>query len=345
MRKKEKIMMNLLSNAFKFTDEGGSVSVQLKKTISKEDGNELEIKVIDTGKVVKDEDKQHIFERFYQSKSNNNQNASGSGIGLHLVKEFVTLHGGKIWVEDNPQSTGSVFIAMIPLHEVNDAAAEGGGSVNCNYITDSEEAKEKIASGSKAKAGEESPLLMLVDDNDDFRAFMRECLQDKFRIIDAENGLEAWKQLPEQQPDIIISDVMMPEMYGNQLCNAVKNDMRTSHIPIILLTARTAEEHKIEGLEMGADDYISKPFNLNILMLRIEKLLETRRERQNSFSKQIEPQPSEITITSLDEKLIARAIEYVENNIDRSELSVEELSQELGMSRVHRYKKFTVLKG
>ena len=125
----------------------------------------------------------------------------------------------------------------------------------------------------------------------------------------------------------------------------MKNDKRTSHIPVILLTDRTAEEHKIEGLETGADDYITKPFNLDILLLRISKLIEIRKKRQDSFSKQIEPQPSDITITSLDEKLIARAIEYVEKNIDRSELSVEELSQELGMSRVHLYKKLTALTG
>ena len=137
----------------------------------------------------------------------------------------------------------------------------------------------------------------------------------------------------------------MHEIDGCQLCSNVKNDMRTSHIQVILLTARTAEEHKIEGLETGADDYITKPFNLDILLLRISKLIEIRKKRQDSFSKQIEPQPSDITITSLDEKLIARAIEYVEKNIDRSELSVEELSQELGMSRVHLYKKLTALTG
>ena len=137
----------------------------------------------------------------------------------------------------------------------------------------------------------------------------------------------------------------MPEMDGNQLSVIVKNDMRTSHIPVILLTARTADEQKIEGLETGADDYITKPFNLEILLLRINKLLEMRKERQESFTKQIEPKPKDITITSLDEKLIARAIDYVEKNIDRSDLSVEELSNELGMSRVHLYKKLTAITG
>ena len=151
--------------------------------------------------------------------------------------------------------------------------------------------------------------------------------------------------IPDLQPDLIISDVMMPEMDGTELCSMVKNDVRTSHIPLILLTARTAEEHKLEGLEIGADDYITKPFNFEILSLRIKKMLEFREVRRSKFTKQIDPEPSEITITPLDEKLIKKAILYVENNISRSELSVEELSRELGMSRVHLYKKLIHITG
>ena len=174
---------------------------------------------------------------------------------------------------------------------------------------------------------------------------MKDCLKDKYRLVEAEDGVEAWKIIPELQPDMIISDIMMPNMDGNQLCIAIKNDLRTSHIPVILLTAQTAEEQKIEGLETGADDYITKPFNLNILLLRINKLIENQKQRQDNFIQQIDPAPSQIAITSLDEKLIAQAIEYVEKNIDRSELSVEELSRELGMSRVHLYKKLTAITG
>ena len=194
-------------------------------------------------------------------------------------------------------------------------------------------------------ANDEAPLILLVDDNEDFRTFMKDCLKDKYRLVEAEDGVEAWKIIPELQPDMIISDIMMPNMDGNQLCIAIKNDLRTSHIPVILLTAQTAEEQKIEGLETGADDYITKPFNLNILLLRINKLIENQKQRQDNFIQQIDPAPSQIAITSLDEKLIAQAIEYVEKNIDRSELSVEELSRELGMSRVHLYKKLTAITG
>ena len=342
--KLEKIMMNLLSNAFKFTDEGGAVSVQLKIAENdKKEDKKLEIRVIDTVKGIHDEDKAHIFERFYQSH-NNDSSVSGSGIGLHMVKEFVTLHGGNISVEDNPQGKGSIFIVQLPLVGFEEEMVGEISSATYTYTT-APIIDQQDSNGEKEVASEEAPLILLVDDNNDFRTFMKECLQSRYRIIEAENGIEAWQLIPEQLPDIIISDVMMPEMDGCQLCTIVKNDMRTSHIPVILLTARTAEEQKIEGLETGADDYITKPFNLDILLLRIDKLLETRKQRQECFTRQIEPQPSDITITSLDEKLIARAIDYVEKNIDRSELSVEELSQELGMSRVHLYKKLTAITG
>lgn len=151
--------------------------------------------------------------------------------------------------------------------------------------------------------------------------------------------------IPELQPDIIVSDVMMPEIDGNELTKLVKTDIRTSHIPLILLTARSAKEQKLEGLESGADDYITKPFDFDILNLRIKKLLQLQQKRQENFNPQMEVAPSEITITSLDEKLIKKAIQYVEDNISRSELSVEELSSELNMSRVHLYKKILSITG
>ena len=186
------------------------------------------------------------------------------------------------------------------------------------------------------------PSILLVDDNDDFRMFMKDCLKHDYNIYEAADGAEAWKMLPELQPDIIVSDVMMPEMDGNELCRLVKNDIRTSHILVILLTARAAKEHEQKGLEVGADDYITKPFNLNILTLRIKNLLQRRRD---SHSKPMDVSPSKINITSLDEKLINKAIQYVENNLSRSDLSVEELSGELGMSRVHLYKKLLSITG
>lgn len=341
-----KIMMNLLSNAFKFTNDGDSVEVFVN-LIPAIDGEpeKLEVKVADTGMGIKDEDKERIFNRFFQASQTDSHKYGGSGIGLHMVKEFVSLHNGTIMVHDNANK-GTVFVFTIPVNrtpgkESQKIIPEGQVVV----LTDVEEDVLNPSLKNDAFIIEGRPLILVVDDNDDFRFFMKDSLKGEFSVMDASNGREAWDVILASLPDIIISDVMMPEMDGCELCKLVKTDVRTSHIPLILLTARTAEEQKLEGLETGADDYITKPFNFDILMLRIHKMLELRKARQDVFKKQIELKPSDITITSLDEKLIRKAIKYVEDNINRSELSVEELSKELGMSRVHLYKKLLSITG
>lgn len=171
----------------------------------------------------------------------------------------------------------------------------------------------------------EKPLALIVDDNEDLVAFMKDSLSLYFRIQSASNGREAWQKISELMPDIIVSDVMMPEMDGNELCRWVKTDKRTSDIPMILLTARQAVEDKVEGLTIGADDYVTKPFNVEILILRMRKLIDLSKKRKAKSL--IDPEPSEIAITSLDEKLVENAIKYVEANIGRCDLSVEELSR------------------
>nr|WP_235782252.1 helix-turn-helix domain-containing protein [Phocaeicola paurosaccharolyticus] len=175
--------------------------------------------------------------------------------------------------------------------------------------------------------------------------FMHDFLKKDYIIYDAADGDKAWEMIPNLQPNIIISDVMMPGIDGNSLCKLIKNDIRTSHIPVILLTARSTKEQELSGFENGADDYITKPFDLDILILRIRRLLDQQQSRHKNFSKQIDIAPSEITITSLDEKLINKAIKYIEDNINQDELSVEELSHELCMSRTQLYKKLLSITG
>ena len=182
-----------------------------------------------------------------------------------------------------------------------------------------------------------------MDDNEDLVAFMRDSLRLYFRIEAAYNGKEAWRKMPELMPDIVVSDVMMPEMDGNELCRCLKADKRTCDIPVILLTARQAIEAKVEGLTVGADDYVTKPFNVEILILRMRKLIDLSKKRKKKTM--IEPEPGEVAITSMDEKLVENAIRYVEANISRCDLSVEELSRALGMSRVHLYKKLSQITG
>jgi len=339
-----KIIMNLLSNAFKFTPAGGRVDIELTLIPAAANQQELlEIKISDTGIGIRNEEKEHIFERFYQVQHSDNNKFGGSGVGLHLVKEFITLHDGTITVVDNI-GQGSVFIATLPvIHIPNEQVA----SIQSEPVSKEEMDTEVIIEepGSEDIQTDKRPVILIVDDSDDFRLFLKDSLKADYNTKEAADGVQAWNIIPTLQPDIIVSDVMMPEMDGMELSRLIKNDIRTSHIPLILLTARSAEEQKLEGLESGADDYITKPFNFDILSLRIKKLLQLRQKRQENFNGKLEINPSEITITSLDEKLIQKAIQYVENNISRCELSVEELSRELGMSRVHLYKKLLSITG
>ena len=329
-----KIVMNLLSNAFKFTPEGGRVTVMIEHVAGTPDM--LEIKIADTGIGISDVDKEHIFERFYQADHKGVEETTGNGIGLSLVRDFVTLHEGEVKVFDNI-GTGSVFVIQFPVKHVETQVQlppEIGISIG-------EEEDKEIKEETERK---DFPLLLIVDDNEDFRIFMRYSLELQYRVKLAVNGNEAWEMMQEELPDLVISDVMMPQMDGNELCRLIKQDKRTAHIPVILLTARQNTEAKLEGLQTGADDYVTKPFNMTILVLRIRKLIELSRYHRVTQG-MIDPAPSEIVITSLDEKLIEKAIKYVEDNMSRTELSVEELSRELGMSRVHLYKKLLQITG
>ena len=333
-----KIVMNLLSNAFKFTPEGGRVTVMIEHVTGTPDT--LEIKIADTGIGISDVDKEHIFDRFYQADHKGVEETTGNGIGLSLVRDFVTLHEGEVKVFDNI-GTGSVFVIQFPVKHVETQVQlpeETGMSVGDE---EDREMKEEVREGTGRK---DFPLLLVVDDNEDFRIFMRYSLELQYRVKLAVNGNEAWEMMQEELPDLVISDVMMPQMDGNELCRLIKQDKRIAHIPVILLTARQNTEAKLEGLQTGADDYVTKPFNMTILVLRIRKLIELSRYHRVTQG-MIDPAPSEIVITSLDEKLIEKAIKYVEDNMSRTELSVEELSRELGMSRVHLYKKLLQITG
>lgn len=322
--KMTKIMNNLLSNAYKFTDKG-EVRVSLSTV---EQSSQLQIQVSDTGKGISDEDKQHVFERFYQVRSKEQQPYGGSGVGLNMVKDFVEMHGGTITVADNPGG-GSVFTILLPIYKTDEEPV-------VVPVTD-EEATVSQKPQEKAKAD-----LLIVDDSDDFLEFMSGVMMDSYQVRVAHDGEEALTLVKERKPDIILSDVMMPVMDGIELCRAIKGNPETERIPFVLLTARMAQENKIEGMESGADDYITKPFNIDLLTLRMNNLLKWRRSGRTG---RLEPQVKEIEITSLDEKLVKDATEFVEKNISDDELSVETLSAELNMSRVHLYKKLLSLTG
>jgi signal transduction histidine kinase/ligand-binding sensor domain-containing protein/DNA-binding response OmpR family regulator len=326
--KLEKIIFNLLSNAFKFTPEHGTVTVDADiKFVGT--GKLLEIKVRDTGIGIPAGQVGKVFDRFFQSAMPKEVVNQGSGIGLSITKEFVKLHGGDIAVESQ-MGLGTCFTVTIPVIDVLHAHHDSDVSVTAGEDNHSDRKK---------------PLLLLVEDNEDFRHYLKDNLKNEFRIAEARNGNEGWKLAIEVLPDLIVSDIMMPEMNGIELCKKIKEDHRVSHTPVILLTARSGEEQKLEGFERGADDYITKPFNFEILVSRIRNLVAKREKLHHAFSGQLDIRASELKITSLDEKFIQKAIKCVESHISDADFSVEELSRELGISRAHFYKKIMSLTG
>lgn len=344
--KLEKIIFNLLSNAFKFTPEGGHVEIDLgiennlnPKEPGQSDKGNITIQVKDTGIGIRKSKIDKIFDRFFQSEEDGSLVNYGSGIGLSLTKEFVQLHKGKIYVESEP-GEGSTFKIVLPI--LSDPAGESSHT-HASYEKLDEHLKYEEETQSSGKSNK--ALVLLVEDNDDFRFYLKDNLSNKYSIIEAANGKEGLKQAIANLPDLIVSDIMMPEMDGLELCQQLKNEITTSHIPVILLTARMSEQKRTEGYETGADEYITKPFSFEILESRMKNLILQRERIKNSFQKHFKIEPGEIGITSLDEKLIKKALEEVEKNMSNPEFSVEKLSRELGMSRVHLYKKLTALTG
>lgn len=325
--KVKKILFNLLSNAFKYTPAGGHIDVHLYL-----EDDRVCVSVSDSGEGISESEKRHVFERFYRVKRK--MGKAGSGLGLHIVKDYVRIHNGSVTIIDNvPQ--GSIFTFKLPIVEIE----QGDITVPEGIET------EQTGETSNTQVINDKPVLLFVDDNEDFREFMTDSLANDYQVLTGSNGQEALDLLMKNDVHIVVSDVMMPVMSGTELCSRIKTDIKWSHIPVILLTARTAEEYRIEGLEKGADDYLTKPFNFELLQLRIEKFLEWTKKSHNSFSQKIDVSPSEITITPLDEKLIEKALKIVEEHIADADFSVEELSRNIGLSRSHLYKKLMVITG
>ncbi|MBC8051980.1 MAG: response regulator [Sphingobacteriaceae bacterium] len=327
----ERILFNLLSNSFKFTQEGGHVSVLLNLI---EEGakkhRSLEIKVIDTGIGIAKEKQDKVFERFFQNEVPGSMVNQGSGIGLSITKEFVKLHGGEITVESEP-GEGSCFIVILPLKVYN-------------TVTDDLSITVATHSAVLKLAGKKQTVL-LVEDNDDFRFYLKDNLKESFHIIEAANGKEGWQKALALHPNMIVSDISMPEMDGIDLCKKVKSDPRTTHIPVVLLTALTAEEQQLKGLETGASDYMTKPFNFEILLSKIRNILLQQELMRKTYQKQVEVKPSDIIVDSPNKVFIQKALLVIEKNISNADFSVEELSGEMYMSRVTLYKKILAITG
>lgn len=295
------------------------------------------IMVTDTGIGIPKDKHELIFNRFFQHEISGDIVNNGTGIGLSITKEFVELHGGKISVDSKPDM-GSTFIVELPLKEISSDEDLVDGLVEelAQSVHQRDENTDVIDSS--------KPTVLLVEDNYDFRFYLKDNLKQYYNVTVASNGKEAWKMIKNDPPDVIISDVMMPIMDGHELCEKVKSDPRTLHIPVILLTAQSSDQHRIAGLEAGAIEYISKPFNFEILISSINSALKFQRRVQESEHK-IKVQTSEVDIVSMDEQLITKAVAFVEANISNSEFSVEDLSHELGYSRGHFYQKILKITG
>lgn len=323
----EKIITNLLSNAIKFTQRGGEITVRLSK--APEQNEMLELIVKDNGTGIAADKLNFIFDRFYQADSSSKREYEGSGIGLALVKELVQLHNGNIAVESK-LNEGTVFRCFFPLNKkIVSEEAVGETTIESNppiFISTDEEIKP---SNTTHKG---NPIILIVEDQPDVRKYVCEKLKDNFTTEEAQNGNEGLEKAFRLMPDLIISDVMMPGTDGFELCKTLKTDDRTSHIPVILLTARAEESDRLEGLETGADAYLLKPFNAKELLIRVHKLIELRNKLRAKFSGRLVIKPSEISTTSRDQQFMQRLLDIVEKHFADDQFSVEKLAHEFGMS-------------
>ncbi len=361
--KLEKVLNNLLSNAFKFTPPSGEITISLRlKTASNVNSRpdkayvQTEFLVRDSGAGIPAEQLGLIFDRFYQVDNSLTREQEGTGIGLALTRELVELHQGTISVSSEV-GKGTQFSVLLPLEllQSNQLDAQKKIAVESREVSPTVHAEELSNGTASSSALVENegdtdasiPLVLVVEDNNDLRHFLRQCLAEETnfpcRVIEAANGKDGYELAMAQIPDLIISDIMMPKIDGVQLCHMLKNDKRTDHIPIILLTAKASGESKIEGLEIGADDYLTKPFQEFELLARIKNLIEGRRKLRDRFSREITLQPASIPMTSMDEKLLQHVMKIMEEHMSDSNFGVEAFGREAGMSRTQLHRKLKAL--
>jgi signal transduction histidine kinase/ligand-binding sensor domain-containing protein/DNA-binding response OmpR family regulator len=335
----EKILFNLLSNAFKYTHDAGQVSVHLayKAPAENEKDGTLAIQINDTGIGIPADQHEKIFERFFQTNVPESMVNQGTGIGLAITKEFVRLHGGVITVKSEPDK-GTCFTVTLPARKIYEPSFIATGTP----VT-SEENEQYIFEDSQPVGKRKT--IIVAEDNEDLRFYLKENLRGQYHVEEATNGKEAWEKIKLLNPDLVVSDIMMPGMDGIQLAKTIKNDTLTAHIPVILLTAMGSEEKQIEGFQAGVNDYITKPFTYEILATRIKNLLAQQKLLQKRFQKQIEVNPSEVTVTPVDEKFLKQALDVVEKYMDNPDFSVEDFSREMCLSRKALYNKILSLTG
>ena len=336
-----KVLTNLLSNAFKFTKAGGKVNVCLEKCIL-DSRRCAHIIVEDTGCGIPKEEQGHVFERFYRTEQDSSSQQIGSGIGLNMVYEYIQLHEGKVSLESE-EGKGSRFIVDIPAdlkREVQQEASEEN-RIASPVMADVVDGAVGVQTFRKIEK-----TVLVVEDNEDFSHFLSQELGRIYnKVLTAKDGIEGAMMAEAENPDIIVSDVMMPRMNGTDMCRRIKENIETSHIPIILLTAWSTDEGRAAGYKAGADAYIAKPFDMEVLLARISNLLEKQEKRQRDFSHSISLDPKTVTDSSPDEDFLKEVIACIEKNIDNSEYTIDSLSTDVVMSRMSLYRKMKSLTG
>jgi signal transduction histidine kinase/ligand-binding sensor domain-containing protein/DNA-binding response OmpR family regulator len=335
----ERIIFNLLSNAFKFTPQHGEVKISLMVSADSDRKVRLSLHISDTGIGIPLEKQEKIFERFFQHDVPDSMVNQGSGIGLSITKEFVRLHGGSITVDSQP-NRGSTFTVVLLLSEVVEQTYPATG-IKALQIP----AAINVPVAEDFSWKSKKPVLMLVEDNEDFRFYLKDNLKEYYQIAEAANGQEGWQKILSLHPDLIVSDVSMPEMNGIDLCKKIKSDKRTAHLPVILLTALTTEDQQLSGLETGASDYMTKPFNFEILLSKIRNLLQQQALTKKTYQKQVDFRPATAEIESVDDKFIRQIGIQLEKHLADPAYTVDQLSTAMNMSRVGLYKKIIPLTG
>ncbi|WPV01623.1 two-component regulator propeller domain-containing protein [Mucilaginibacter sp. cycad4] len=344
--KVERILFNLLSNAFKFTMPGGQITVEVTAPVISEDGNsyQLGISVSDTGTGIAPGQVGHVFDRFYQADAQPAILNQGSGIGLSITRELVQLHGGEIGVKSEP-GKGSIFSLTISLPVINlseTAIFDQSTPKAAPGVTDDDKDRKPKTT---AIPGANRLHVLVIEDNDEMRQYLSESLAVTYKVSEAANGREGWHKALAVHPDLIVSDISMPYMDGIQLSCKLRADKRTSHIPIILLTAMTSQKEQLAGLELGVNDYLTKPFNFDILNIKIKNLLHLNTSLKETYQKKIKVIPADMDIESSSERFIKDVVIYIEKNINNPKFSVEEISHHFSMSRGSFYSKITELTG
>ena len=339
--KVERICYNLLSNALKYTSEGGSITIKAKST-----DETVEICIKDTGKGIAKEDIKHIFDRFYQVR---NSNKDGTGIGLAIVKAFTELQGGTAKVESEV-GKGSEFAIILPKRVAGDNFQPAEDSYTMNDFLDESSAVTDISTENKVSKitsdrQEDKPRVLVIDDNADIRAYATALLGDEYDVMEASDGSEGLKKAVREVPDIVVCDVMMSGMDGLECCKHLKSDSLTCHIPVILLTAKTLDEHRAEGYAYGADAYLTKPFNGNVLKARIKNLITNRRLMKIVFGNDAQQEPMEAVAQSAESQFVEKFRTIIQGNLGNSDLNVETISHEMGISRAQLYRKIKSITG